>query len=243
MASPQKENGYTAIANELLEQFSMPGMSGSELRVVLFITRKTYGYQKTRDRIALSQFEAGTGMNRAQAVRTLKELIEKKIVIKDGGFYKLNKNYEEWIVSKRIPGGIQKDTSIQKDTTASIQKDTETSIQKDTHKRKKENLQKKEGGGVNPLGAEIIKELVSVDPKNKNYYSNTTQREACDFLIAEYGLDTVLSRVHILQQTNGLPYFPTITTPLQLRDKWVQLETAAKRRHAELLKPKRQVIL
>ena len=78
-------------------------MNGSELRVVLFITRKTYGFQKKSDRISLSQFQLGTGMNRAQAVETIKSLVEKRIVIKDGGVYKLNKNYEEWVVCKR-PG-------------------------------------------------------------------------------------------------------------------------------------------
>ncbi len=138
MASPQLEKGFTRIANELLEQLSMPGMNGSELRVVLFIVRKTYGFGKLSDRISLSQFQLGTGMNRAQAVETIKDLLAKKIIVKTGGVYKLNKDYDEWVVCKRIPPVA----SMQKHTTASMQKHTSTSMQKHTHKRKKETITK-----------------------------------------------------------------------------------------------------
>jgi len=88
----------------------------------------------------------------------------------------------------------------------------------------------------NSLGAEIIKGLEMVDPKNKTYYNNKTQRTACDFLIDEFGLKEVLARILLLQKTNKTPYFPTITTPVQLRDKWVQLETMLDRYKQEKVK-------
>lgn len=80
---------------------------------------------------------------------------------------------------------------------------------------------------------EIIKLFEKVDPKNKGYYGNKTQRAACSFLLAEYGLPEVVKRIEVLPRTNGLPYFPTITTPLQLKDKWVTLENQVKRYRAE----------
>lgn len=85
----------------------------------------------------------------------------------------------------------------------------------------------------NPLGSEIIKAFEEVDPKNKTYYGNTTQRGACDFLLEEYGLESVLSVIKILPKTNPQSFMPTITTPVQLRDKWVQLRTAIERRQSE----------
>jgi hypothetical protein len=81
----------------------------------------------------------------------------------------------------------------------------------------------------NQLGAQIIKAFETVDAKNKKYYGNKTQRDACDFLIEQYGLDEVLKVIEILPQTNGMEYVPIVTTPLQLRDKWVQLGTSLKR--------------
>jgi len=76
---------------------------------------------------------------------------------------------------------------------------------------------------------EVIKLFEDVDPKNKTYYGNTSQRKACEFLIEEYTFEEVKKRISFLNRSNKQPYFPTITTPCQLRDKWVQLEDAASR--------------
>lgn len=168
-------------------------------------------------------------MERKQAVETIKSLLEKKILIKEDGKFVFNKNYSEWVVGKRpLPLG-----SGQKPTPASGQKPTRSSGQKPTHKRKKENITKEI---YRVEGSAIIKAFEQVDPKNKTYYGNTTQREACDFLIQEYGLDRVLNRIAILPQTNAIQFFPTITSPVQLRDKWVQLENAVNRKKVELSK-------
>lgn len=98
---------------------------------------------------------------------------------------------------------------------------------------------KKKPSKCNPLGAEILKAFEVVDPKNKTYYGNTTQRAACDFLIAEYGLEEVLKRVSILSKTNKIPYFPSITTPYQLKEKWVQLQDKVEQYKAGKINSKR----
>jgi len=117
------------------------------------------------------------------------------------------------------------------------QKDSRRYINKNDKKNKNEKNTTSKGKPLheyNPLGAEIIKEMETVDPKNKTYYGNTTQRKACDFLIEEYGLDEVKKRIVVLPKTNKIPYFPTITTPVQLKDKWVQLQDAVDRKRGEL---------
>lgn len=147
MANPQKENGYTQIANEILEHLSLAGINGSEYRILLVVIRKTYGFQKKKDRISITQFEKSTLMNRPQAIDTIKSLLEKRILKKDNNQFVFNKNYEEWIVSKR--GSMQKDTtlvpSMQKHTIASMQKHTKSSMQKGTYKRNKETITKERG--------------------------------------------------------------------------------------------------
>ncbi|MFS4438575.1 helix-turn-helix domain-containing protein [Paracoccaceae bacterium GXU_MW_L88] len=90
----------------------------------------------------------------------------------------------------------------------------------------KESNTHKEKASFSVLGADIIKAFEAVDGKNKAYYGNKTQRTACDFLIEEYGFDEVMKRVSFLPKTNTMRYCPTITTPVQLRDKWKQLEHA-----------------
>lgn len=82
-------------------------------------------------------------------------------------------------------------------------------------------------------GTLIIKAFEEVDPKNKTYYGNTTQRKAADFLFQEYGMDRVLELIRVLPDTNKIPYFPSITTAHDLKEKWVKLEDAFRKRQAE----------
>lgn len=102
MANPQKENGYTAIANELMERIALLPISGSEFRILMVVLRKTYGFQKKEDVISLTQFQKLTGLKRANVCRTIKELVAKRLLLK-GKKYRLNKNHDEWVVAKRLP--------------------------------------------------------------------------------------------------------------------------------------------
>ena len=164
-------------------------------------------------------------MNRAHAIRTIQSLVHKGILVKENNSYSFNKNWEQWVVHKRVP-------STQLDTTASTRLDTKGSTQSGTYKRKKETITKETSGEAartskvkyTPLGAEVLRAFEVVDPKNKSYYANTTKRAACDFLIEEYGFKEVKKRISFLPQSNKLPYFPSITTPFQLKEKWVQLQ-------------------
>ena len=103
MASPQLENGYTKIANEILEHLIWPGINGGELKLVLFVIRKTFGYRKKHDKIALSQFQKSLLCKRANVCRTIRSLVAKRLLLKDNRGFKFNKNWEEWLVAKRLP--------------------------------------------------------------------------------------------------------------------------------------------
>lgn len=85
----------------------------------------------------------------------------------------------------------------------------------------------------NPLGADIIKAFEEVDPKNKTFYGNKTQRAACDFLISEYGFEEVLKRISVLPRTNKVNYFPKIYSPNDLKESWVKLQDSVHRKRAE----------
>jgi len=242
MASPQKENGFTPIANEILDRlasFPFPNKTGVPIALILFVIRKTWGYQKKTDVISLTQFEKGIGSNRPTVVHWLKYLVKANILVKGreltriGVEYGFNKDWEQW------KWGVKATQLVKGRKFTSKVALTDTSYVPLTHKRKKENTKETTSKGeplrvFNPLGAEIIKAFEEVDPKNKNYYGNTTQRKACDFLLDEYGLEEVKKRISVLPKTNRLSYFPTITTPVQLRDKWVQLQDTVERKRSEV---------
>lgn len=78
--------------------------------------------------------------------------------------------------------------------------------------------------------ASLIKAFEQVNPSFAKWYGHKTQRAAAERLLKTHGLENVLKVVGLLPSTNGLAYFPTITTPVQLEDKWASLEAALKRR-------------
>ena len=106
---PELENGYTRIANELLEAIIQHGFNKRELTIMLAIIRKTYGYHKKTDDIATSQLSNATGITPNHVRETLKLLHATNVIVKKDGLYGaeigLNKSYQEW--GKR-PKQVQK---------------------------------------------------------------------------------------------------------------------------------------
>lgn len=61
----------------------LPYLKPSDTKIILFICRKTYGWQKSIDRISLSQFEKGTGLSSRLLIDRLKVLVESGILVKE----------------------------------------------------------------------------------------------------------------------------------------------------------------
>lgn len=119
IGNPQIEDGHTRIANELLEAITRFDFSKRQLKVVLFVIRKTYGYNKKVDQMSISQISAGTGLNHSATVNAINELVELGVVSKQYGQHAqligLIKQYQTWgVVSNRyigiktIPEGVSK---------------------------------------------------------------------------------------------------------------------------------------
>lgn len=70
----------------------------------------------------------------------------------------------------------------------------------------------------------IIDSFKEVNPAYSKWFSNKTQRSACARLLTQHKLDKILKVITILPRTNKMPYMPKITTPLNLEDKWANLE-------------------
>ena len=102
MTSPQLENGYTRIANEILDAFigSKITIPAEVMRIVLFIIRKTYGYGKKEDIIALSQFALATGLKKPNIIRAVRKAIFMNLIIRtDNGRawkYRFVKDFTTW---------------------------------------------------------------------------------------------------------------------------------------------------
>lgn len=122
MANPQIENGYTKIANEIMEALCKIRINGEAIQILFVIFRKTYGYNKKEDVISLSQFSVLTGLKRPNICRAINKLKQMNIIIqKDNdiaNIYQLNKDFSTWkplskkiTLSKKIMTVIQKDNN------------------------------------------------------------------------------------------------------------------------------------
>jgi len=111
MASPQVEDGYCKIANELLEAKAKIRISGEENQIWDVILRKTYGFNKKTDRISISQFVLSTGMKRGNVYRAIKNLIARKIILNiatpEGVEYGLQKDFSKWVVVQKSNTPLQ----------------------------------------------------------------------------------------------------------------------------------------
>ena len=94
---------------------------------------------------------------------------------------------------------------------------------KDTHI--KDTAETSSAGSI----VRVIDSFIEVNPSYKKWYGNKTQRSALARLLEEHGEEKLTKVIEILKTTNTKKYFPTITTPLELEDKWAKLESAFKR--------------
>lgn len=76
-----QQPGYTAIPNELLDTF-LPILGEAELRVALFIARKTFGWHKRDDDLSLSQIAKGTGLSNPAIITATASLVERGLLVK-----------------------------------------------------------------------------------------------------------------------------------------------------------------
>lgn len=90
------DDGYTRIANELLESLSCCNLTVRQLRVMLTIIRKTYGFGKKVDRISDSQLADVSGLSRQNVNKAKKELISMNYLILDGNKIGVNKEVSAW---------------------------------------------------------------------------------------------------------------------------------------------------
>ena len=76
---------YTSVPDSLIDSGEL---NAHELAAVLFIARKTIGWGKSEDGIALSQFMKALKVSKPTAIKIIKSLITKKIITKSESFSK-----------------------------------------------------------------------------------------------------------------------------------------------------------
>jgi phage replication O-like protein O len=131
MANPQREDGHTRIANEIMEALGHIRIPGEAVQVLWVILRQTYGWNKKTDAISLSQFMKKTGLLRQHVADNIKKLIKMNIITEKGyavtekgnelgKVYEFNKNYDKWTpLPKKVTRALNTVTPAPKKVTPS----------------------------------------------------------------------------------------------------------------------------
>jgi len=115
MANPQVEEGYTRIANEIMDALCRCHPGGSEGQVLWAIIRKTYGWNKQADKISISQLCDMTDLARRTVIYALQNLEAKNMITikrreNETNIIAFNKDYDKWVVQE-MDGSARKSRS------------------------------------------------------------------------------------------------------------------------------------
>lgn len=182
------DDGYTRIANELLEAVMSADLTARQLKIVLAVIRKTYGFGKKLDRITNTQIAAITGIHHTHVCTAKNEMIGMNILISNGNQIGVNKVVSEWNtdisqVSKTLAKSANKSLAEVANDHSPTQLNTKETIQK-----------KKEITPISPAGDESIpaekqkRQTVSKYHFDRDQLKDTWNRKA-----ETYGLPKMVS--------------------------------------------------
>jgi phage replication O-like protein O len=142
----------TQIPNEVFDTL-MPHLSGGELKVLLYICRRTFGFRKDSDSISLTQIskgittkagkvlDQGTGLSRRQVQRALRVLENRKVIevtrkIDETGLNEINTYRLNVRGSDKMSPGVGTSMSLGVETPVSGGVETPVSITKQREQKK-----------------------------------------------------------------------------------------------------------
>ncbi|MEH7157508.1 replication protein [Neobacillus drentensis] len=147
MASPQTKNGYTKVANEILEHIMKADLNGTQFRIVTAIWRYTYGFNRKEHELSLTFLSEALSTRKSHVDKELTALIDRKIISvvgvgsRRGRLLSFNKNYDEW--QDRPTDVGHQPSSTNSRTSSSCNSSTIPSYNRSTKKEKiKENNKK-----------------------------------------------------------------------------------------------------
>lgn len=161
------DDGYTRIANELLEHIASADLTARQLKLMLAYIRKTYGFNKKTDRIADEQIAQLTGLSRQNVNKAKRDLLSMKCLVVEDNKIGVNKAVSEWKFSKCL----QVSNLVSKPETKSVSKlETNEVSELETHKRHSlKTTLKTDLTPIVPMGDEsektVAEEIIQDEPQ------------------------------------------------------------------------------
>ncbi|WP_342576561.1 replication protein [Paenibacillus sp. FSL M8-0142] len=110
MAGPQLEDGYTRIANAILEEVARRKLNGTQYSILLTVWRYTYGFNRKDCALSVSFIREAIEGDLKGVKRELANLIDRRILVITQEAYGIqprkiafNKRFDEWLVVVKSP--------------------------------------------------------------------------------------------------------------------------------------------
>lgn len=244
----QVENGkFTRIANKILDDLIIASVSSSELRIILAVIRKTYGFQKSEDSISLTQLMGMTLISKRNVIYLLQNLEAKKLLIisreKEINKIRFNKYSDTWVVQNsaeqvkinrnraKIASAKLREANIasaklgKKLVQNSVKKVNSFAHTKEITKEiTKESTERGSENKSIPLFIDLFKEI---NPTYRVMFGRPNQRDASERLLKLRPLEEWEKVIRFISSRRTDKYCPRISTPIQLEQKYGDLETYA----------------
>lgn len=229
------EPNSTQIPNSILDDIA-PQLSESELRVLLYIARRTYGFQKDADIISYSQLadgitsktgaklDSGTGLTRQGVRNGLKGLLKKALISVEESGQNLSYTIKTSSQRSRLVNEVDQSTKL---TKSSQRSRPEVVNEVDTQKKGKQRKQSNTKVlGKSQYGNKDINHLFEVWQEHLGYEITSRKqanRNACHNLVKKHGTDGVEKLIRGVALASQDRYAPRIADFSDLQAKFNQL--------------------
>ncbi len=217
-------------------------LSGSEFKVLWYILRHTFGWNKTTDKLSLSQIcngikkkdgeqlDYGTGLSRPWVVKALEALSKRKFI----SIKKMQGKPNEITlnITSKENYLVKKINHTSKETLPVASKETLLTIYNNTITNTNNNIssQSEDGEIVSNKEISLLIDLFKpINPDYKKLFAIPSQRKSIARLAEKYGFTKMESMLKRLPDLVSQRYAPMITTPYQLEKKFAELVLFAKR--------------
>lgn len=225
----------------------MRKMTDTELRVVLVITRHTFGWfnsrtggRKERDWISQKLFMQKTGKSNRALATAIQNCIQrgwieayakdgnvldtpllrsgKKVIYKLGLMFLNNINQKSNEISSQQVVNISAETSETEDIKpVNYPHSTKEILIKENDTKKADII-------------EVIDAFKEVNPSAANFLTNRKEFAAMERLLETYGKEELKNGISLLSETNGMKYCPTVTTPIEFENKYPAVKSFLKKK-------------
>jgi phage replication O-like protein O len=209
LANVQLENGYTRIANELLDVVIKTPFIATHLKIVLVCWRYMYGFNRKEAELSETFISKATGISKRYISKEMKALIDAKIVkvVTESTYtaariISFNKNYEQWEYRTTVPQ-VNHSSTVESQYSTTVEPQFNTTVEPQFHQETK-----------------TIKKTIKKDIYIKVQHLSMTEEEY-NRLVEHYGKTEVDEKIEAAENYAKLKNYKSLYLTL---NKWLKAD-------------------